>query len=444
MNARLVGLLKNGKQRLTYLGIVLALSALLKVGHATQWNLFPSAEGGVPTATTAGAGASTTFPPSQPTDLVVDDELAAKAGIRLARVEVRPIAETVNVSGVTVYDQDHVANLSVRTSGHVWRVEKRVGEQIRKGDCLAIVDAVEVGEAKTEYLQAFVNMQLKDQTLARLTQVKGEVAEKALRQAEAEAREARLRMLSAEQRLINLGLPADRRNLSHGDDERLARDVRVLGLPKSVVDSFDAQTTTANLLPLTAPFDGVVIGRAAAIGEVVSPNDPQFIVADIRRMWVMLDVRKESASLVRHGQRIEFVADGTARPVLGKIDWISTEVNPATRTLQVRATVENPPIAGDASEGRHRLLKANTFGTGSIVIREMMETVCVPRSALHTERDEAFVFIRDGDRFRRRDVRTGVAQDGHIEILSGLKPGDTVAADGSHVLKATSASAPRG
>ena len=47
MNARLVGLLKNGKQRLTYLGIVLALSALLKVGHATQWNLFPSAEGGV-------------------------------------------------------------------------------------------------------------------------------------------------------------------------------------------------------------------------------------------------------------------------------------------------------------------------------------------------------------------------------------------------------------
>ena len=136
------------------------------------------------------------------------------------------------------------------------------------------------------------------------------------------------------------------------------------------------------------------------------------------------------------------MADGTAQPVLGKIDWISTEVNPATRTLQVRATVENPPIAGDGSEGRHRLLKASTFGTGSIVIRETAEAVCVPKSALHTERDEAFVFVRDGDRFRRRDVRIGIAQDGFVEILSGLKSGDTVAADGSHVLKA--ASAPRG
>jgi cobalt-zinc-cadmium efflux system membrane fusion protein len=440
MTAEIESLWTRWRRRVVYSCVTMALVSLLKAGHATKWNFHL---GGASTARATEAR-----PLTEPAlvvrsasatadELPVDDAVALKAGIQTERAAKRAIRRSITVSGVVDYDQDRVAHLSVRTAGHVWRVERRAGEPIKKGDCLAIIDAVEVGEAKTEFLQAVVHADLKKMLLERLRTVVDEVAEKVVRQAEADERESRLRLHSAQQRLINLGLPVRMEEVVMGDDAELVRQVRLLGLPGSITEKFDPQTTTANLIPLTAPFDGIVIGRSMTVGEVVSPETSQFVVADVEKMWIVLDVRKEDAAAVRIGQEIDFTPDGGAGPVTGKIDWISTELDAETRTLQVRAVVDNP-VEGDASGNGSgaRILKARTFGIGRIVLADSPGAVAVPSSSVHFDGMRHFVFVRDGGLFRRREVKVGTANREFTEISSGLNAGERVASEGSHVLKA--------
>jgi cobalt-zinc-cadmium efflux system membrane fusion protein len=118
----------------------------------------------------------------------------------------------------------------------------------------------------------------------------------------------------------------------------------------------------------------------------------------------------------------------------GVVSWVSTEVNDRTRTVKVRADVENP-------DGR---LKSNTFGTGRVVLREEGKAVVVPNSALHWEGDCHVVFVRDKDFlkpgapkvFHTRTVRPGVRTETQTEIIAGVLPGELVAAKGSAALRA--------
>lgn len=448
MIARFYNVLRQNRQRIVYTIISLVLFTILRFGHATHWSFGLGAHEAqahaVQPLSDVESGSSHT--PSQSVSLgsasdnqqeiQLPEDVAQQAGIQVEQVSKRTIRHTLTVNGVTGYDQDHVAQLSVRVPGHVWKVQRKIGEEIRQGDCLAIIDAVDVGEAKTEFLQAVVNFELKSQTLERLERVANEVAERTLKLAEAEEREARLRMLSAQQKLINLGLPIKLEEMKERSDVELVAHIRTIGLPPAVVEMLDPQTTTANLIPLAAPFDGVVIGRAATVGEMVSPTSTQFVVADINRMWITVEVRKEHAGLVRLGQPIDFLADGASASVVGAIDWISTELDEETRTLSVRASVPNPVLDQGPQGETRRLLKANTFGIGHIVLSEAPQALAVPTSSIQYDGKEHFVFVRSLSGFARRNVQLGPAEGGFTEIRSGLNDGEAVVSTGSHVLKA--------
>jgi multidrug efflux pump subunit AcrA (membrane-fusion protein) len=123
--------------------------------------------------------------------------------------------------------------------------------------------------------------------------------------------------------------------------------------------------------------------------------------------------------------------------VAGRIDWISTELDAETRTLQVRASVDNPIVGETSVAGTGaRLLKARTFGTGRIVLEDSPGAVAVPTAAVHFDGTRHFVFVRDAGLFRRREVKIGTANREFSEIASGLAAGEIVASQGSHVLKA--------
>src|SRR5262249_46783284 len=147
---------------------------------------------------------------------------------------------------------------------------------------------------------------LKATNFQRLQQLGGGVAERHVREAEAAARQAQIQAQVCVQALVNLCIPLNLAGLQGLDDEERAKPVQFAGLPDSIVQTLDPRTTTASLVPLVAPFDGVVIGRNMAIGEVVSPDEPHFEIADIGKVWVVLEVRKEDANQVRLGQRVSF------------------------------------------------------------------------------------------------------------------------------------------
>ena len=190
-------------------------------------------------------------------------EAAAKAGVDVEPVLRAPIIESVQATGEIRYDETRVAQLATKAAGTVWRVEKQVGDVVRKGEILAIVDAVEVGRAKSELLAALAQESLQEKIHQRLKNLatQGVTAGRQTQEAETEYSKAHISVLSASQTLTNFGLPVSVEQVHKIPAEKVAGSLRFLGLPRSLVTELDPATTSSNLIPVPAPFDGVVVSR---------------------------------------------------------------------------------------------------------------------------------------------------------------------------------------
>ncbi|MEX2118890.1 MAG: efflux RND transporter periplasmic adaptor subunit [Pirellulales bacterium] len=357
-----------------------------------------------------------------------------RAGVQVEVVQRRPITESIDAAGEVIYDQSRVAHLAPRVAGTVWRVETELGQQVKQHDVLALIDAAEVGRAKAALLQAVVQTRLKQQALDRLEAVASALAERQLREGRAELSAARISLLGARQALVNLGLPVDADELMDLPDEALAERVQFLGLPKELTDGLNPETTTANLIPITAPFDAVVVDFEVVAGEVVEPAKTLFVLADPSQMWLTLHARQEDSRHLALGQKVRFRPDGGTREAAGQVTWISTAVDPRTRTVTVRATLENR--SGD--------LRAHSYGSGQIVLREESQAIAVPSEAIHWDGSCHVVFVRDKNFFKKdapkvfhtRTVRPAAKLDQFTELVAGVLPGEVVAGRGSAVLRA--------
>ena len=171
-------------------------------------------------------------------------------------------------------------------------------------------------------------------------------------------------------------------------------------------------------------------------GEVVDTATKLFTVADTSRMWLLLDVRQDDAKYLSQGQTVLFRAShGRDEPeVKGAVAWISTAADDQTRTVKVRVNLPN-------ADGQ---LRANTFGTGRIVLREEPKAIVVPSEAVHWDGCCHVVFVRDKNFlqagspkiFHVRTVRPGVKQGDMTEIIAGVLPGEVMATKNSEVLEA--------
>ncbi len=363
-------------------------------------------------------------------------DAAEKAGIVVKEVGRAPLVESISANSEVTYDPGRVARLSSRVPGSAWRVPRGVGDEVKRGEVLALVDAGEVGKVKAEFLQAAIQVDLKRDFAANAKRAweRAALPEADLRAAQASLREAEARLQAAVQGLVNLGLPITADDVKGLGPDDLSRRVQFLGLPESIVRDLDPKTTTANLLPIVAPLDGTVVARDVVAGEVVDATRALFVVADVRRMRVTLNVREEDARRVKVGQPLRFRPTGADEEVSGTVEWISTAADEKTRTVKVRAALPN--------DGGH--LRANTFGQGRIILREEPEAVVVSSEAVHWEGDCFVVFVRDRNYlaegapkvFHVRTVRLGVKGADTTEIIAGLLPGEQVATRGSGALLA--------
>lgn len=388
-----------------------------------------------------------------------------KAGIRLAPVEVRPpaplpaldastaallgsgstgallaaasltpdrvpLAQYVTAQGAVDFEPSRYARLTSRASGSVWRVEKEIGDSFHAGEILAIIDSAEVGKAKADLLLSLTQVRMRTALVQRLKSASGAgaVADQRLIDAENSLREARIRLFNDHQALLNLGLPVHLKDLQDLSEDDLVRKLRLLALPQGLAKNMDADSLTANLLPLTAPFAGKVVQRNVAIGEVVLTAHPKtlFVIADVRYLHIDLNVNPEDMARVRIGQTVDFRPDGKgAELAFARVSHIAPEIDEKTRRVLVHAEVYD-------TDGR---LRPNAFGIGRIVIREVPEALVVPADAVQSDGGTDLVFVRLSDRsFEARPVRVGL-RDGDRVQVSGVHPRDEVVTAGSFALK---------
>ena len=410
-------------------------------GHQTHWSFGlgghpgghhgPAAGHGAPPAAEAAASATAA---ADGTVQFRSQEALDRTGIEVQPVEQRPMVSELVVNGVVAYDERRIAQLSTRVPGSIWRVEKHLGDHVRRGDVLLVIDSQDVGQLKAEFLNALVVHETRREQLAILEEVKSAVMGRQLREARAALREARNHLVNAEQSLVNLGFDIAVADFEPLDDDARAAKIRTLGLPPTLTATLPGDRMTSNLLPLYAPFDGIVVGREAVVGEVIEAAKPIFEVADVSTMLLVLNVSKEDAAKVAIGQRVKFRPDGSSEEYASTITWISTEVNEETRTLQVRAEVQNDAEPLAAARG----LRANTYGAGRIEVDRRGTAVVVPRQSVQWDGSRWVVFVPAGEAsFVARAVQPGVQEGDFVEIVDAAdgQPLTHVVAAGSHVLK---------
>lgn len=363
-------------------------------------------------------------------------EAATKAGVDVEPVLRSPIVESIGATGEIRYDETRIARLAAKSGGSVWRVEKQVGDPVQKGDLLALIDAADVGRAKAELQQALADWQFSTATVKRLEPLadSGGVARTRILDAEISVRTAWIRVRKAHQTLVNLGLPLPLEDVQRFSEQQLASSLQFLGLPRDVSKELNSATTTSNLLPVIASQSGIIVARDVVAGEVIDTQKTLFTVTDTQQMWLLLNIPLEEAGFVTTGQTVEFLADGDMELVTGAINWKSTTSDQKTRTVSVRATLQN-------SDGR---LLNETFGRGNVILRSEPDAIVIPNEALQWDGSCHVVFVRDKAWFRKespklfhtRSVRPGVKTDDHTEIIAGVLPGEVVATIGSDVLRA--------
>ncbi len=364
-----------------------------------------------------------------------------RLGLRFGPAALGPVTETVTAPGEVTYDPTCVARVSPRAAGTVWRVERQLGDKVRRGDVLALVDSAEVGKVKAEFLRSLVQVELRRETLEKLRPMSGtSVPGKVVQAAEAAVEEAEVRLLAAEESLTNFGMPIRAEDVRGLAPAELAKRVQFLGLPAALARELADRTASSNLLAVTAPLDGEVVSRSAAKDEAADQSRPLFVVADTLRMRLTLRVRPEDVDRVKPGLPVRFLHSGHTGSTawdLGTVAWVSPAADEKTRTIPVRVDLPN-------ASGRHR---ANTYGTAEVLLRKEPQAVLVPSSAVHWEGCCHVVFVRDKDYakpdspkvFHVRTVRPGVvvqsAEGPMTEIAAGLLPGEIVANVGSGVLR---------
>ncbi|KAA1258104.1 Cobalt-zinc-cadmium resistance protein CzcB [Rubripirellula obstinata] len=358
-------------------------------------------------------------------------EAMNKAGVDVEPVTRASITESIEAAGEIQYDATKTAQVSPSADGIVRKVLVNVGDWVKVGDVLAVVDSKDIGRLKSELLSALLEERLQLDQLARVEKLAPSGAVPGSRVIEVKT--AMQKAIVAVEQVIrdfaNLGVSVDHVALQSSNLAETKRRVREIGMTQ-----IDSSTGGDNLIAVTAPIEGRIVDRDITVGEVVDRGSRMFRIADTRTVWLDLRVAAEQASLARLGLPVRYQGDGSQVKHDGLITWISSDVDPQTRTVRVRAELSN----ADAS------LRNESFGRGEIVLRQEPSAIVVPEESLQWDGSSHVVFVRDARFFEKdrpkffvtRSVRPGAKQDGFVEIIAGVWPGEVVASSGSDVLRA--------
>lgn len=329
------------------------------------------------------------------------------AGIAVGEVSERELSVPIEASAQIEAPPDRVARVGSRVSGRVVRVLAGIGDQVRTGATVAVVDSPDLARAKADYLSTLAGAKLARANADREKALfeRRISAEREWRQAEADAVRAESEKETAENRLHSLGV---------ADDE---------------LASLQSEGHFKSTVNLTAPLSGVVVDRAASIGQAVEPADLLFTIMDLREVWIVMDVFEKDLRLVSEGQRAEVrVSAYPEGKFEGRVANVGVVLEPQSRAVKVRVVLTNANLLLKPGMFAEVQLRA-TSGRGD-------RGLFVPASAVQRDGTENIVFIaHDSGRFEARRISTGLTTRDWVQVVQGLSKGDRIATSGVFTLK---------
>ncbi len=330
--------------------------------------------------------------------VVVSAAAIERTPIRLAVVRRERLRAGIQVPAEIELNPDRVAHVTAVVSGQVAEVKATLGDRVKKGQVLATLRGVALGEARSELARAQAVHRVAEANAERQTTLEREGigSQRALIEARGELARAQADLASARERL------------------------RVYG----------AGGTSGSVVAIRSPLDGIIINRHATSGEMAVPEKPLFVVGDPTRVWAVGRVYEQDLAAIQMGAGATVTLEAyPGRSWQGKVDYVAAVLDEATRTLGIRVELDNGE--GILRAGLFGLIRLDIDGAGG------NELPVVPEAAIQKVEDKDVVFV-PGDEpgeFRATPVVVGARADGKAALTSGLTAGQQFVAEGAFVLK---------
>ena len=331
----------------------------------------------------------------------------SQARVETAVVEFSASHQALTLSGKVAYGEDRYSRISSPLQGRVVEVRVHLGDRVKAGDVLLVVDSPDIAQAYSEYVKEDSDLQYATRAyeLAKDLYENKAMPLKDLKQAENELVKARAEFRRAKERLLSLRVPAE-----------------------ELTKPLDKQKITSRF-EMKSALTGVVVERAVTPGQSVGGDPAQvlFTVADLDMLQVLADLYERDLALVREGQfaRVSVEAyPGVDFPAT--LAAIGDVVDPATRTIKVRAWVNNEA---------HKL-KPEMFARLLLDVGDASQFIVVPREAVLETDGKQFVYVvEDQNRYVKREVKVSNISPDQVRVLEGLVRGQRIVTKGAVLIK---------
>jgi cobalt-zinc-cadmium efflux system membrane fusion protein len=348
------------------------------------------------------------------------------ATLTVEPVEKRVFRSEHITEGKIAVDEDRSTPIFSPYAGRVTRLLVKPGDTVERGQALFTIEATDMVQAQNDFITAStaLNKARSQLNLAQIIDKRQRDLYEGKAVALKEVQNARALLDTAENdvRSGEVALEAGRGRL------------RILGKTDQEIAAFQDKGTIDPATPIIAPIGGTIVQRKVGPGQYIGTgaSDPVFVIGDLSTVWLTAFVRETEAPKVSVGQPVKFTVLSYPDQVFtAKVSYVAASLDPATRRLLVRATVQN-------KEG---LLKLEMFASVTLLTGEDDASPGVPRDAVLYEGDQARVWVVKEDRsIELRQIKTGLVNGKMIQVRDGVKLGEKVITKGSLFIDRAAAS----
>ena len=339
-----------------------------------------------------------------------------------ASLTIQPVAErgfrAEHVTeGKIAIDEDRSTPVFSPYAGRVTRLLARPGDSVVKGQPLFVIEAADNVQAQNDFIGAMTAMN-KAKSALDLAQLQGTRAKdlfegKAVPLKDYQQSQATLIQAQNDLRASQTAMEAARNKL------------RILGLTDEDIATFQEKGRINPEITIFAPLAGTVVQRKIGPGQYVNAgaSDPVYVIGDLSTVWMTAFVRESDCANVAVGQEVTFnVLALPGRPLSARLNYVATAIDPATRRLLVRATIDNKDF----------VLKPEMFANVTIYSAGDRPAVGVPKQALIYEGDQVRIWVAHPDKtIELRQIKPGLTNGDLVEVVGNLKPGEQIVTKGA-------------
>ena len=339
-----------------------------------------------------------------------------------ASLTVEPVTERVFraehvTEGKIAVNEESSTPIFSPYAGRVTKLLVKPSDTVEKGQALFIVEATDTVQGLNDFVAALsaLNSARSKLNLAQIVEHRANdlyegkaVPLKDWQQSQADLSTAQNDMRSAETAL-----------------EAAHDRLRILGRSEEQIATFERTRQISADTPIHSPIAGTVVQRKVGPGQFINSgaSDPVFVIGDLSTVWLTAFVRETEAAGVAVGQELTFsLLALPGREFKARIDYVSAAIDPTTRRLLVRATIDN----------KDGLLKPEMFANVTIYSGGDHPSIGVPKQALIYEGDHVRLWVVHDDKsIELRDIETGLINGDLVEVRTNLKAGEKIVTRGS-------------